>query len=68
MTITKETTLIVSFAAKQNSLGAAMHNAGYAAIGVNAAYTPITTFQMELFTGEEAPFEVMGKALLEAVK
>jgi len=28
MTITKETNLIVSFAAKQNSAGAAMHNAG----------------------------------------
>lgn len=43
MQITKETKLIVSFSAKQNSLGAAMHNAGYAAIGENAVYVPITT-------------------------
>ncbi len=43
MRITKDTMLIVSFAAKQNSLGAAMHNAGYAASGVNAVYVPITT-------------------------
>ncbi|HJQ08053.1 MAG TPA: shikimate dehydrogenase [Candidatus Saccharimonadales bacterium] len=43
MNITKDTKLIVSFSAKQNSLGAAMHNAGYAAIGENAVYVPITT-------------------------
>lgn len=43
MKITKETKLIVSFAAKQNSLGAAMHNAAYAALGENAVYIPITT-------------------------
>lgn len=43
MQITKETQLITSFAEKQNSLGAAMHNAGYAALGVNFVYIPITT-------------------------
>ncbi|HSW77954.1 MAG TPA: shikimate dehydrogenase [Candidatus Chromulinivoraceae bacterium] len=43
MTITKDTKLIVSFSAKQNSLGAAMHNAAYVAIGENALYVPITT-------------------------
>jgi shikimate dehydrogenase len=43
MTITKDTKLLVSFSAKQNSLGAAMHNAGYAAIGENAVYVPIAT-------------------------
>lgn len=43
MHITKDTHLITSFAAKQNSLGAAMHNAGYQALGVNFIYVPITT-------------------------
>ena len=43
MQITKETSLIPSFAAAQSSLGAAMHNAGYAALGVNFVYIPITT-------------------------
>lgn len=43
MKITKETNLLVSFASKQNSLGAAMHNAGYQALGVNFVYIPITT-------------------------
>jgi shikimate dehydrogenase len=43
MQITKDTKLIVSFAASQNSAGAAMHNAGYQALGVNFVYVPITT-------------------------
>lgn len=43
MTITKDTNLIVSFASKQNSVGAAMHNAGYQALGLNFMYVPITT-------------------------
>jgi shikimate dehydrogenase len=43
MQITKDTKLIVSFAASQNSAGAAMHNAGYQALGVNFVYIPITT-------------------------
>jgi len=43
MQITKETNLIVSLAAKQNSIGAAMHNAGYQALGLNFVYIPITT-------------------------
>ena len=43
MKITKDTHLITSLAAKQNSLGAAMHNAGYEALGVNFVYIPITT-------------------------
>jgi shikimate dehydrogenase len=47
MTITKDTKLIVSFSAKQNSLGAAMHNAAYATIGENVVYVPITTEDIE---------------------
>jgi shikimate dehydrogenase len=43
MIITADTKLIASFSGKQNSLGAAMHNAGYAALGENAVYVPITT-------------------------
>jgi shikimate dehydrogenase len=43
MPITKETRLITSLAAKQNSLGPAMHNAGYAALGLNFIFLPITT-------------------------
>src|SRR5580658_6306672 len=43
MQITKDTNLIVSFAASQNSAGAAMHNAGYQALCVNFVYIPITT-------------------------
>ena len=43
MTITKDTKLIVSLAAKQTSLGAAMHNAGYQALGLNFLHIPITT-------------------------
>jgi len=43
MTITKDTKLIVSLAAKQTSLGAAMHNAGYQALGLNFVHIPITT-------------------------
>jgi shikimate dehydrogenase len=43
MQITKETSLLVSFASQQNSLGAAMHNAAYAAIGENVVYVPVTT-------------------------
>jgi shikimate dehydrogenase len=47
MQITKETSLIVSFAAKQNSLGAAMHDAGYQALDLNFVYIPITTDDIE---------------------
>jgi shikimate dehydrogenase len=43
MKITKETNLVTSLSAKQNSLGAAMHNAGYQALGLNFVYIPITT-------------------------
>lgn len=43
MTITKDTKLIVSFASKQSSVGAAMHNAGYQALGLNFIYVPIAT-------------------------
>src|ERR1700722_10756636 len=43
MKITKDTSLIVSLASKQNSLGAAMHNAGYQALGLNFVHIPITT-------------------------
>lgn len=43
MKITQETQLVVSLAGKQNSIGAAMHNAGYDSLGVNFVYVPITT-------------------------
>lgn len=43
MKITKDTRLVVSFASKQNSIGAAMHNAGYKALGVDFVYIPIAT-------------------------
>lgn len=43
MQITKDTSLIVSFSGKQNSIGAAMHNAGYQALEVNFVYIPIET-------------------------
>jgi shikimate dehydrogenase len=43
MKITQDTQLVVSLAGKQNSIGAAMHNAGYEALGVNFVYVPITT-------------------------
>ena len=43
MPITKETRLITSLAAKQNNLGPAMHNAGFAALGLNFIFLPITT-------------------------
>lgn len=43
MQITKETRLITSLAAKQNSLGPAMHNAGFEAMGLNFIFLPITT-------------------------
>ena len=43
MQITKDTSLIVSFSGKQNSIGAAMHNAGYEALGANFVYVPIET-------------------------
>jgi len=43
MQITKDTRLITSLAARQNSLGPAMHNAGYAALGLNFIFLPITT-------------------------
>lgn len=43
MKITQETQLVVSLAGKQNSIGAAMHNAGYESLGVNFVYVPITT-------------------------
>ena len=43
MQITKETRLITSLAAKQNSLGPAMHNAGFQALGLNFVFLPVTT-------------------------
>jgi shikimate dehydrogenase len=43
MQITKETRLITSLAAKQNSIGPAMHNAGYQALGLNFIFLPVTT-------------------------
>jgi len=43
MKITKDTKLVTSLASKQNSIGAAMHNAGYEALGVNFVYIPIAT-------------------------
>lgn len=43
MIITKETQLVTSLAGKANSVGAAMHNAGYGALGLNFVYLPIQT-------------------------
>ncbi len=43
MKITKDTKLITSLAAKQNNLGPAMHNAGFAALGLNFIFLPVTT-------------------------
>lgn len=43
MEITKDTRLITSLAAKQNSIGPAMHNAGFEALGLNFIFLPVTT-------------------------
>jgi shikimate dehydrogenase len=43
MQITKDTRLITSLAAKQNSIGPAMHNAGFEALGLNFVFLPVTT-------------------------
>jgi shikimate dehydrogenase len=44
---TKDTRLITSLAGKQNNIGAAMHNAGYAANTDDFLYIPITTDDIE---------------------
>ena len=43
MTIDRETTLCVSIAARPSNIGAAVHNAGYVALGLNFIYCPCTT-------------------------
>ena len=43
MKITKETKLVVSLSAKQNNVGAAMHNVAYQALDLNVIHLPITT-------------------------
>src|ERR1700722_6757486 len=47
MKITKDTCVLVLFAGQQNSIGAAMHNAAYKAMGVNFVYIPIKTDDIE---------------------
>lgn len=63
MQITKDTHLITSFAAKQNSLGAAMHNAGYQALGVNFVYIPITTDDIEKAIAGVRGFNMLGNTV-----
>lgn len=63
MKITKETRLLVSFAAQQNSLGAAMHNAAYAAIGENVIYVPVATDDIENAIAGVRGFNLQGNTV-----
>ncbi|MDE1825394.1 MAG: shikimate dehydrogenase [Candidatus Micrarchaeota archaeon] len=47
MAIDNQTMLICSLAIKQGRLGAAMHNAAYSNLGVNAIYIPLTTSDIQ---------------------
>lgn len=60
MTITKDTKLIVSLAAKQNSAGAAMHNAGYKALDLNFIYLPVTTDNIQAGIAGVRGFNLVG--------
>ena len=68
MKITNETQLITSFAARQNSVTAAMHNAGYEALGVNFVYIPISTDDIEHATAGVRGFKLKGSTVAKPHK